>query len=400
MSTAMRQNKKPDKKEEAKVEDEDVDTTLSNPEVATKYRLAADIANAAIIAAKKLVVVGAKVVDICAATDAVIVDATGKLYKKSQDGKKVEKGVAFPTCVSKNEIVGHYSPLAKDSREEEATNLIQAGDIVKIDLGVHVDGYIVTGATTVAVPGEGEDAITGRRADLLMATYTAAEAALRMIKIGNTNNQVTEVITKAAEAFKCEPVTGVLSHNLSRFVIDGERVIIGKQDHESKVDEITFEANEVYAVDIVMTTGEGKPKESAERTTVYKRVSDKNYSLKMKASRSIFTEVNKDHPTFPFTTRSLDETKVRFGIVECHKHGLVQAFPVLSEKEGEFVAHVKFTMLIQNNGTVKLGLNQIDVGKVKSEYQVEDEALKAALALSAGNSKNKKKKKKKAAPKP
>ncbi|CAE7589584.1 EBP1 [Symbiodinium microadriaticum] len=76
-----------------------------------------------------------------------------------------------------------------------------------------------------------------------------------------------------------------------------------REEGDQKVDECTFEVNEVYAVDVAMTTGEGKPREQDSRTTVFKRNVDKNYSLKMKAARAMFSEINKKFPTLPFTIR-------------------------------------------------------------------------------------------------
>ncbi|KAL4564063.1 hypothetical protein LXL04_028113 [Taraxacum kok-saghyz] len=58
---------------------------------------------------------------------------------------------------------------------------------------------------------------------------------------------------------------------------------------ETRVDDVEFEENEVYAIDIVTSTGDGKPKLFDEKqTTIYKRAVDKSYHLKLKASRFIF----------------------------------------------------------------------------------------------------------------
>ena len=62
---------------------------------------------------------------------------------KKTEGKKIEKGSAFPTCISVNNCVGHYSPLPAEDKI-----VIAEGDLVKIDLGVHVDGYVAVVAHT------------------------------------------------------------------------------------------------------------------------------------------------------------------------------------------------------------------------------------------------------------
>merc|ERR1719164_18360 len=99
-----------------------------------------------------------------------------------------------------------------------------------------------------------------------------------------------------------------------------------------------------------MSTGEGKPKAMDNRTTVFKRNVEAKYSLKMKASRQFFSEVNARFPTMPFTLRAGDEKGWRMGVVECVKHDLFIEYPVLFEKPEEFVAQYKFTALLMPSG--------------------------------------------------
>jgi methionine aminopeptidase len=81
-----------------------------------------------------------------------------KVYNK----KNIEKGIAFPTCISPNEICGHFSPLKSES------NQLKKGDVVKIELGVHVDGFIALAAHTIVV---GEEKVSGKKADAILAAY-------------------------------------------------------------------------------------------------------------------------------------------------------------------------------------------------------------------------------------
>jgi curved DNA binding protein len=229
---------------------------------------------------------------------------------------------------------------------------------------------------------------------VIAAAHAAAELAARMVKIGNKNTPITEMFEKIAKDFNVNIVQGVLSHQMNRYVIDGEKVIISKSDVDHKVDEIEFAPNEVYAIDIVMSTGEGKPSEIMDRPTVYKRQSDSVYQLKMKASRAVFSDVKTKFPTFPFTLRAMDAKTARFGIKECLTHNLVAAYPVLSEKDGDLVCHVKFTMCLLASGNVNKVCG-LPVVASESEFSVTDEALKALLATSVGNKKKNKKKKKK-----
>merc|ERR1719277_2784615 len=275
----------------------------------------------------------------------------------------------------------------------ESTTL-KAGDIAKIDLACHLDGYISAAAHTVVVGG---DAVEDRRADVVMAAWNAAEAALRLVQVGNTNNQVTEMLSKVAEEFKCKPVQGVLSHQLKKHVIDGNRSIISVETADEKVDEFEFELNEVYCLDVVMSTGEGKGKEAELRHTVYKRAVEKSYNLKTQKARQFISEVNRRFPALPFTLRAIEDEQVaRVGISEARRHELLEEYPVFREKEGQVVAKFKFTLLLLPGGTKKItGLPLAD-GQVASTMEVKDEDLKKLLASSANPTKKKKKSAKKA----
>mmetsp|Transcript_38829 Transcript_38829/g.85337 ORF Transcript_38829/g.85337 Transcript_38829/m.85337 type:complete len:405 (-) Transcript_38829:90-1304(-) len=378
-----------DEEEEEEELDEEAANDLSNSDIVTKYRCAGDIANRVLGELIKAMEPGKKAVDLCTLGDKLIADATDKVYNQKKKGKKIEKGSAFPTCVSVNNCVGHYSPLTSEDKV-----VLAEGDVVKVDLGVHVDGYIAVLAHSAVVGGA--EAVEGRKADVMMAAWTAAELAQRMFKEGATNAEITAMIAKVAESYKCSPVEGVLSHQMKKHVIDANKVIINKTNTEQQVKEAVFAHGDVFGFDIVMSTGEGKPKQLDNRTTVFKRDLEEKYSLKMKASRQFLSEVNTRFPTLPFTLRAGDERIWRMGVVECVKHGLFIEYPVLFEKQDEFVAQAKFTALLLPSGNVA----RITAGpppNAQSELSLQDEALVELLAQSTDKKKKKKQNKKKKA---
>jgi len=365
-------------------EHEEVVQDLSNPDVTTKYTTAGEIVNAALQVVVDACKDGADIAELCKLGDKTIEERLSKVYNKKVKGKAIDKGVAFPTCISVNEICGHYCPLPYESRK------LSDGDLVKIDLGCQIDGYPAVAAHTIVV---GTSEITGRKADVLRAAWTTAEAALRTVVAGNKNSSVTEVIGKCCEEFKCNPLQGVLSHQLKCHVINGNQVIISKETPEEKVEEFEFGVNEVYGVDIIVSTGEGKARETEIRTTVYKRAVEQSYSLKTQLARQFLSEVNKKYPTMPFTIRAIeDEKAVRMGVSECMRHDLLEPFQVLTEKPGELVAQFKMTVLLLPGGTKKItGLPFTQCPIVKSDYQIENEDIKKLLSTSANPKKAKKK---------
>ncbi|URE05024.1 Proliferation-associated protein 2G4 [Musa troglodytarum] len=349
---------------------EEKELDLTSPDVVTKYKSAAEIVNKALQSVISKCKPKAKIVDLCEQGDAFIREQAGNIYKNVK--KKIERGVAFPTCISVNNTVCHFSPLASDD------TVVEENDIVKIDMGCHIDGFIaVVGHTHVIQEGP----VTGRAADVIAAANTAAEVALRLVRPGKKNKDVTEAIQKVAAAYDCKIVEGVLSHQLKQFVIDGNKVIISVTNPETRVDEFEFEENEVYAIDVVTSTGEGKPKLLDEKqTTIYKRAVDKNYHLKMKSSRFIFSEISQKFPIMPFSARALEEKRARLGLVECMNHDLLQPYPVLHEKPGDLVAHIKFTVLLMPNGSDRITSHPLQ--QLLPSKTIDDNAeIKAWLAL-------------------
>lgn len=366
---------------------EDAEPTIAQDLVVTKYKMAAEMVNRVLLKLIDKCKAGESVISICDIGDQLLAEETGKVFKKE---KELKKGIAFPTCVSVNHCICHFSPL-----KSEPDYILVDGDMVKLDLGAHIDGFIAVVAHTLIVGASKDTKVTGRKADVVRAAYYAAEAALRLVKPGGENNAVTDAIQKVAESFKCKPVEGMLSHQLKQFRIDGEKSIIQnpteaqRKDHEK----CEFELHEVYAIDVLVSTGEGKGREMDTRTTVYKKT-DEIYNLKMKASRAFFSEVDKRFGNMPFTLRSFeDEKKARMGVVECVNHKLVEPFTVLYEKEGEYVAQFKFTVLLMPSGSHKITSGPIDIDMYESEYQLEDESLKTLLNRSVCPKSTKKKKK-------
>jgi methionine aminopeptidase len=103
-----------------------------------------------------------------------VLEETGKVFKKD---KNMKKGIAFPTCLSANHCICHFSPLKSDP-----DYIFKDGDLVKIDLGCHIDGFIAAVAHTIVIGASKDNKVKSRKADAILAAYYAAEAAVRLIK--------------------------------------------------------------------------------------------------------------------------------------------------------------------------------------------------------------------------
>jgi curved DNA binding protein len=188
----------------------------------------------------------------------------------------------------------------------------------------------------------------------------------------------------------------MISYQMTRGIIDGEKKIYQNptEMQRREIEKQEFALHEVYAVDVLVSTGEGKPRETDIRTTVYKK-KDFIYQLRMKSSRVFLSEVEKRYSLMPFTLRHFeDEKRARMGVIECAKHDLVEPYPVYQEKEGEFVAEFKFTVLLMPNGQMKITGLPIDLDLYESEYKIMDSDIKQLLTSSTQKKKKNKKKKK------
>merc|ERR1712200_233607 len=186
-----------------------------------------------------------------------------------------------------------------------------------------------------------------------------------------------------------------LSHQLEQNRIDGEKTIIQspseaqRKEHEK----YEFEVHEVYAVDVLISTGKGQGKEKDAKITIYKKTED-TYMLNLQTSREFFSKVSKQHGTMPFNIRTMDdEKKARMGVVECVTHKLVEPFQVLYESEGEYVAQFKFTVLLMPNGPMKITGLPFESSTFKSEHSITDVEIQNLLKSSANPKANKRKKK-------
>lgn len=201
-------------------------------------------------------------------------------------------------CISANEICGHFSPLVEDE------TVLKKGDVAKIDFGVHFDGFAAMLAHTIVV---GEDQVTGKKADVILAAWNALQAAVRTIKAGSYNHQITTNTEKVCEAYGVNAVEGVLSHELHKMLLDGNNVILNKETADHRVSEVEFQVNQIYAIDVFVSSGAGKPKEADLKTTVFKRALDANYDLKTKNARAFLSQVLKSNPCFGFSLRAFED---------------------------------------------------------------------------------------------
>lgn len=148
---------------------------------------------------------------------------------------------------------------------------------------------------------------------------------------------ITDTVQKVCKEYDCKPIEGMLSHQLSEFRIDGQKTIIQNPTEAQRKEHEKFEISEyeVYAMDVLVSSGTGVGREQDARVSIYKKT-DEIYHLKLKNSRAFYAEVVKKYGCMPFNLRSFeDERAAKMGVVECVNHKLLNPFQVLYEKQGK-----------------------------------------------------------------
>jgi curved DNA binding protein len=338
------------------------DETIRDPVVRERYKLASGICNKVLQTLCDGCVSGASVKALCQKGDVMATEqALAHFAKPDEDGVVMDRGLAFPTCISVNSIVCHYHPT-----EDTADVFLKAGDVVRVELGVHIDGYIGTAAHTIIVDckeGAAHDVQAQINVDVLAATYTAASAALRLMKPGGCNHEVTEMFRSVAHSYGVTPAQGVLSHRMKRWDEAGQQIILNGVVLEDNVYQQTviFEPNQVWSLDVVLMNGGADNTlrvnaRSGSDHCVFKR-SEVVTSQRVRAARYVLTALrSQGNPSMlPFSLETFDSPlRARLGVSQLVKNQLVDTIPVLHCKPHQCVGRYKWTVLITEKGVERI----------------------------------------------
>ena len=360
--------------------------SLSAPGVLDKYMEAGKIAREALKEAITMCVPGADIYTVCKQVQASIVDRCSKIYVKS----KVEKGPSFPVCISVNEICGHFCPLQDESVA------LKEGDVAKIDLGVHIDGFPVNLAHTIVVGGAKKE---DPNVKVISAAYKGVETMVKSLAPGVSNHQVTDNLTKLFKDYGVTALEGVLSHEVGKYALNGDNCIGISADPKHRVNKTELQINQVFVLDVIVSANptEGKTKESELRTTVFKRNIDITYDLKTKMARSFLNEIKNNCHDMGFSIALLEnQLEARVGSNECLKHGHLEPFNVITEKSGAVVAQFKWTVAISKKRLILLAHHletEMEV-LLPSDALMKDDTIGALLMKPLADFTSSKKKKK------
>lgn len=246
-------------------ESEDERETVAKPDVMAKYKEVGRVVDEVIALLAAACVPGADTKTLCDLGDAEMNSRMKNLYSKAKDdnGRRIQKGICYPTNISVGEVLCNHSPF----RADEATRL-RPLHTVKIHCGCHLDGYPVVAARTIVVPTNNNtsssSAANTDEAPLSRSASNAIEAArvaltgmIHMMRPGTANADVTDFISAVGHTYGAEAIEGVLSNRIKRWVLDGVDCIIGRRVIDTVPQQDVAECEvapfQVWALDIAFT---------------------------------------------------------------------------------------------------------------------------------------------------
>lgn len=242
---------------------------------------------------------------------------------------------AFPCNVGVNEVAAHYTSPWDDK------TALPKESVVKVDFGVHVDGYINDTAVTVSL------------SPVYQSMIEVAEEALRVgiaeVAHGVRFSHVGEQIQKVIAQYGCRPIRNLTGHKVERYTIHaGKSVpnIAGPAPGR-------FEVGEVYAIEPFVTLKEAAGRvEDSDRAFIYRAVREKG--ARSEAAKKIVEHVRNKYRTLPFASRwlysALGKDIVDNGFAEAVKARCISGYPVLIEASGKVVTQAEHTLLVTESG--------------------------------------------------
>ena len=297
------------------------------------YVEAGKLANSAMKFAVSQIQSGANVFQLCRAVDA-------EMAKLCESVKGA--GVSFPCAISPNDLICHYSPTSTDPEA-----VLKSGDLVKIELGIHVDNCPSFICNSVVVDGKESETSSA----LLKAAWAAAQATARDLRPGQILDELTDKFANIPAEFGVNYTQGLMTHVISRNNLAGDKGLVYRPTVEQRKTSAgaLVEENEIYLVDVVVSSGQyAVARPTAHRTSIYKK-SGNVQALRFKTSRQFISEIGQKYGLMAFTLRNFtsNEARARVALKECLAAELVHSYDVIADLDDKaLTARFAFTLIV------------------------------------------------------
>lgn len=279
------------------------------------YLEAARIHAAAQEVAEGVVKEGASVLAAAEAIEKEIIDSGGK--------------PAFPVNISFDYEAAHNTPKVGETR-------VFGKEVVKVDIGVHVQGCIIDAGFTMDLSGE--------NGKLVEATQQALKDALSVVKAGVKARDVGAVISKTIESYGFKPVENLTGHLLEPYMLHAGVEV----PNVPRGGEHVFQEGEVFAIEPFASTGAGIVNDASAPAEIYSIIALKN--VRMQSSRDFLRKVFEEGQLLPFAKRWHSQEKMLdFMLRDLVRQGVLHDYPILVDEQKGLVSQAESTVIIEKD---------------------------------------------------
>lgn len=293
-----------------------------------KYIQAGKITKEAVEKAKKSIKPGQKLLEIA--------ESIEKSIETIGAGKAKP---AFPVNLSINQNAAHYTP-GNNTKET-----LKETDVIKVDLGTQIDGYICDTAFTLN--------FDNKFSKMIEAAEQALENALSIAKEGTQIGKIGQEIEKAIKSKGYNPIQNLTGHGLNQYEQHAHPSIPNIETKNPN----KLESGKAYALEPFATNGQGWVKEG-QQSEIF--ALDKPKNTRNTHARKLQEHILEEYQTTPFALRWLQnktkmpEFQLKVAMRELQKTGAIKSFPVLHEQPGKIVTQAEKSIIIQDGKTTVL----------------------------------------------
>ncbi|NPA38219.1 MAG: type II methionyl aminopeptidase [Candidatus Nanohaloarchaeota archaeon] len=261
-----------------------------------------------------------------------------KIVEELEKFIKANANLAFPVNFSVNEVAAHDTAQEKDPR------MLKEGDIIKIDIGVHVDGYIADMAKTYI---HGEDIYNLK--EMIKANENALKEAVKHIKPGIKINEIGEIIENTAEKEGFAVIANLTGHGIGRYDIHSNYSIPNIRNSETR----ELEENDLIAIEPFFAEGKGRAYiKDAESVEIYAFNTKSHSTPRSVLGRKMYAEIKSKYATgLPFAKRwltTLQGFAKKKALYDLMQQNIIEGYPVLIERNKKKVSQAEATILVKD----------------------------------------------------
>jgi len=239
---------------------------------------------------------------------------------------------AFPINLALNDAAAHFTPAHDDG------DVFEKGDLVKIDVGVHVEGYVGDTAVTVEVG-------SNNWSDLIKATREALDSAIGLMKPNARLDDIGGAIQRVIEAYGFSPVENLTGHSMERYKLHAGLSVPNVMGQESG----TVKCGDVIAIEPFATNGAGRV-DGKKGGNIYRLVRPRQ--MKGRDLSALVSHINENYRTLPFSERWCFrfDKKAKSHIRKLMRAGIIHSYPILRDVGEGMVAQSEHTVIITESG--------------------------------------------------